>query len=415
MSYTYSGDAKFGASLSVNVPKPLDSRLVVNTTADLYNIPVDQAYRGMTVSNLEDGNLYVLIDKNNITGAEGWKSSKASIQIVSCSKEEYELLEANTNADYQPINPDQGSLIENVYYYIYEEEGQQSYLSSDWGQNIEDQLSQKASTASVEALLTQVNADISNLQDNYTTTEDINTLLDSTYVTNETLSNELTTQSNTINTTLTENYYTKQNVDDKFVTKEALGGDISDLDGEKFVFVTSAQYAVDQEALQAELDQTIKTNSDGSLGTVTVGQIKSPVVEGETSATIDVTSSGLSINGDPLATKSQIDGVQSQIPIIETISQEDYNLLVDGDMVDGDKFYYVFNTDDTLSYVVNKDLTTSYHTINQYQQWVGSNTYTKNQIDETISSLNSLIEQLRVQISDLEARITTLEGTPSEE
>jgi hypothetical protein len=59
--------------------KPLDTRTVVDATKDLYEVPVDQAYRGMTISNLEDGNIYMLIDENKITKSEGWKSSQSAL------------------------------------------------------------------------------------------------------------------------------------------------------------------------------------------------------------------------------------------------------------------------------------------------------------------------------------------------
>jgi hypothetical protein len=51
------------------------------------------------------------------------------------------------------------------------------------------------------------------------------------------------------------NHYTKEESDAKYVTKESLGGDLSDLgDGENLVFVPSTQYAADKEDLRKELD-----------------------------------------------------------------------------------------------------------------------------------------------------------------
>ena len=50
----YTGDSLLGVSFSVKTPKPLDCRTVVDTTQELYTIPAERAYEGMSVSNLED-------------------------------------------------------------------------------------------------------------------------------------------------------------------------------------------------------------------------------------------------------------------------------------------------------------------------------------------------------------------------
>ena len=107
--------------LSVIMDKPLDTRTVVDTTKDLYEVPVDQAYRGMTVSNLEDGNIYMLIDKNKIATSDGWKSSESALQIITCTQAEYDEWAKNTNDKYEPIDPDKPYVIQSVYYYIYED------------------------------------------------------------------------------------------------------------------------------------------------------------------------------------------------------------------------------------------------------------------------------------------------------
>ena len=62
----YTGDSLLGVSFSVKTPKPLDCRTVVDTTQELYTIPAEIAYEGMSVSNLEDGYIYMLVDKTNI-------------------------------------------------------------------------------------------------------------------------------------------------------------------------------------------------------------------------------------------------------------------------------------------------------------------------------------------------------------
>ena len=120
MAYSYQGDAILGISLTVDTPQPLDTRTVVSATKDSYDVPKSQAYRGMTISNLEDGNIYMLIDENKINKSEGWKSSQSALQIISCTQEEYDKWVANTDANYNPINPDEQYISQGVYYYIQE-------------------------------------------------------------------------------------------------------------------------------------------------------------------------------------------------------------------------------------------------------------------------------------------------------
>jgi len=79
MAYKYTGDAILGVGLTVQTPKPLDNRTVVNTQDDLYKIPAKYAYNGMSVANAANGNIYVLIDRNNISEKAGWKASYESI------------------------------------------------------------------------------------------------------------------------------------------------------------------------------------------------------------------------------------------------------------------------------------------------------------------------------------------------
>jgi hypothetical protein len=70
-----------------------------------------------------------------------------------------------------------------------------------------------------------------------------------------------------------DNYYTKSGVDDKFVTKASLGGNIADLGIEegKYVFVPTTQYEKDQADIKEELSKTIKLDGEGYLESVVVG------------------------------------------------------------------------------------------------------------------------------------------------
>lgn len=375
MAYTYQGDAILGVSLSIETPKPLDTRTVVNNTKDLYDVPTNQAYRGMTVSNLEDGNIYMLIDENKITTSDGWKSSESALQIVSCTLAEYNKLAENTKNDFKPIDSTKPCLLQSVYYYIYEEEGQQAYLDSKWGASIEDQLSKKASSDDLTNVSTRLTNLTNNLNDNYTTT---NTLIE-TYATLELVNSMVNLEdAESVLSKALAPYYTSSQVDDKFVTKASLGGDLSDLgDGNNLVFVPSAQYAVDKQAIEDELAQTLKVNSDGSLNSITVGQIKS---QGDNPLVVDVKSDGLYIGKDPIAT-------QSDIPVIITLSKAEYDDLEEKDK---DAYYYIFDEENNkLAYVTVQELETSYSTTAQTMQQVAEQYYSQYQIDNIIKELQT--------------------------
>ena len=393
MAYTYQGDAILGISLTVDTPQPLDTRTVVNNTKDLYEVPASQAYRGMTVSNLEDGNIYMLVDKNKITTSDGWKSSESALQIVTCSQADYDEWAKNTNDKYEPIDPDKPYIIQSVYYYIYEDqETGQYYLSSEWGRSIEDLLGKKASSDSVNSLLAKVNADIENLDANYTKTE----VLIETYATKALVESmlDLENPESFISKTL-DNYYTKSSVDDKFVTKASLGGNIADLGIEegKYVFVPTTQYEKDQADIKEELSKTIKLDGEGYLESVVVGQIKSPVAEGKSQLVVDIKSEGLFIGDDPIAT-------ESDIPVMITLTSDDYNNRVEKGEIDPEAYYYVFDDkDNKLVYVTLKDLEATYSTTAQTQFWVAQNYYTMSAINEIIDNLSiSKDENLEVNL-----------------
>jgi len=68
----------------------LDNRTVVNNIYELYSIPSTYAYVGMTVANVDNGNIYMLVDKSKINQKAGWKASYESIQIIACTYNEYQ-------------------------------------------------------------------------------------------------------------------------------------------------------------------------------------------------------------------------------------------------------------------------------------------------------------------------------------
>lgn len=374
MGYKYSGDAILGVSLSVNTPKPLDSRSVVNNLTDLYNIPENTAYQGMTVANLSNGNIYMLVDKSKIKEKAGWKASYESIQIISCTEAEYKEWEANTTENYSPIDETKSFLHQDTYYYIYEdsltpETEAQQYLSRAWGESIEESLGKKASSDSVIKVIQDIDTINTNIQDNYLTKDSII----ETFASKELLNTQL-------EETLS-NYYTKEKTDEVFVTKESLRGGIEG-DEDNFVFVTQTQYSEDQEKIQSELDKTIKTDGQGqldslSLNSIIVGEIKSP----EEELVVAVTNEGLKIGEDLLAK-------QSEIPILETISESDYKSKQEAGELDENVYYYIYDmSDEKLAYVTQSALERDYDSITKYRQWVAENYTNSKDLAAIISTL----------------------------
>ena len=376
MAFKYTGDATLGVGLTVETPKPLDNRTVVDNLEELYSIPEKYAYQGMTVSNIDNGNIYMLIDKSKIKYKEGWKASYESIQIIACTEAEYKEWSANTTEDFKPIDENKTYLHAETYYYIYEDslDDNQFYLSAEWGKKIEEQLKQKALNTTVVQIRNDLDQTIQNLS-KYATLEE----LTANYAPKTDL--DLEDPESLLSKALS-NHYTKQETDDIFVTKESLRGE--GMEGDDFVFVTKKQYDEDQQAIQSELDKTLKVDGDGSLESITVGQIKSPVIEGEDQLVVDVKSDGLFVGEDQFA-------MMSDVPNLVTLTEEEYLKLVEDGTLEPDTYYYVYDvTNDAKVYITKEYLDQNYHTTHQYQSWVATNYYSKSQIDEIVAGLQKL-------------------------
>lgn len=376
MAFKYTGDATLGVGLTVETPKPLDNRTVVDNLEELYSIPERYAYQGMTVSNIDNGNIYMLIDKSKIKYKEGWKASYESIQIIACTEAEYKEWSANTTEDFKPIDENKTYLHAETYYYIYEDslDDNQFYLSAEWGKKIEEQLKQKALNTTVVQIRNDLDQTIQNLS-KYATLEE----LTANYAPKADL--DLEDPESLLSKALS-NHYTKQETDDIFVTKESLRGE--GMEGDDFVFVTKKQYDEDQQAIQSELDKTLKVDRDGSLESITVGQIKSPVIEGEDQLVVDVKSDGLFVGENQFA-------MMSDVPNLVTLTEEEYLKLVEDGTLEPDTYYYVYDvTNDAKVYITKEYLDQNYHTTHQYQSWVATNYYSKSQIDEIVAGLQKL-------------------------
>lgn len=376
MAFKYTGDATLGVGLTVETPKPLDNRTVVDNLEELYSIPEKYAYQGMTVSNIDNGNIYMLIDKSKIKYKEGWKASYESIQIIACTEAEYKEWSANTTEDFKPIDENKTYLHAETYYYIYEDslDDNQFYLSAEWGKKIEEQLKQKALNTTVVQIRNDLDQTIQNLS-KYATLEELTT----NYAPKTDL--DLEDPESLLSKALS-NHYTRQETDDIFVTKESLRGE--GMEGDDFVFVTKKQYDEDQQAIQSELDKTLKVDGNGSLESITVGQIKSPVIEGEDQLVVDVKSDGLFVGKDQFA-------MMSDVPNLVTLTEEEYLKLVEAGTLEPDTYYYVYDvTNDAKVYITKEYLDQNYHTTHQYQSWVATNYYSRSQINEIVAGLQKL-------------------------
>lgn len=373
--YKYTGDSILNASFTVQVPKPLDNRTVVNNITELYSIPSTYAYPGMTVANIDNGNIYMLVDKSKINQKAGWKASYESIQIITCSYQEYKELEQNTNELFQPIDSSKEYLHQDTYYYIYEESlplediNQEYVKRSDW----QELLNQVATKASNNAVIT-INQTLAQIVKDYATQQFV---IDS-YAPLSMF------DLNNAESFIATNFFTKEEVLAKFVKFSDLSGG-EDIGENDFIFVTVSKYQADQKDLEQykqgianELTNCLKVGDDGELDSITVGQIKSKKINNK-QLVIDITPQGVSIAGDPIAKLSDV-------PNHITLTKKEYDTLVENDQVNSDAYYLIVGDDDT--YVLQSELQSSYYTKTGVESYVAGRTYSKQEVDDIIKSLS---------------------------
>ena len=358
------GNIKITDSFEVTTGVPLDIRTVVKSTEELYKLSPDTAYVGMAVANAGDGNIYMLMDISRISEKGGWKASYESLQIVTCTQEEYEKMAENTNEDYSPKVEGQPFLYRDTYYYIYEnEESSQYYVTK---KQIEEWLGPKASKTEVNNLKTkfqehqeeysllntQVVNIINDISNNYSTSNQIAQV----YATIEDL-----TQTN--NKFL--DYYTSEKVNELFVTKESLRGGIEENEDD-FVFVTQTQYNEDKELSANEIST------------------KKLILQGQSLTTND---DNILLNNEELSLKKDV-------PKIVMISGLEYKNLKENLQLDSDTYYYTYD-DEITGYITYSNALDTF--------------YTKAQVNEQVSK--KLTEFIDKYIVPLQERITILENT----
>lgn len=326
----YTGDSLLGVSFEMQTPKPLDNRLVIDTKKELYEINPNTAYEGMLVTCIADGFTYMLKDKSKINSSDGWKS--VAIQIVSLTKAEFDQRKENTNSDYIPIDDKLPYLDKNVYYYIYEDsisEVGDFYVTQDQFNQLSELLRLKADTSALSTFKQETNNNFSSLSTQYVPLS----FLDGTG--EHTLSSILAS------------YYTKQEADGKFLTRDDFGEDTTDLS-----FVKTDQYSSDIDTINQELANKINTGSDAELSS-----LKTNTITLNNNKQIAVQSDGLYFDNKRLAETEEV-------PDWTCISHQQYlQMLNDGKLKEG-KYYLTYGDDiDDSGYITMTNLEQKYMSV----------------------------------------------------
>ena len=325
----YTGDSLLGVSFEMQTPKPLDNRLVIDTKKELYEINPNTAYEGMLVTCIADGFTYMLKDKSKINSSDGWKS--VAIQIVSLTKAEFDQRKENTNSDYTPKDDKIPYLDKDVYYYIYEDsmsEVGDFYVTQDQFDQLNKLIGSKADTQALKAFKQETESNFNSLSTKYVP-----------------LSFLAGTGKGTLSAILAS-YYTKQEADGKFLTKEDFGGEGTDLS-----FVKTNDYESDMGTINQTLSNKINTGSDAELRSLTTNTITL------NNKQITVQSDGLHFDNKRLAETEEV-------PDWTCISHQQYlQMLNDGKLKEG-KYYLTYGDDiDDSGYITMTNLEQKYMSV----------------------------------------------------
>lgn len=350
----YTGDSLLGVSFEMQTPKPLDNRLVIDTKKELYEINPNTAYEGMLVTCIADGFTYMLKDKSLINSSDGWKS--VAIQIVSLTKAEFDQRKENTNSDYTPIDDKIPYLDRDVYYYIYEDsmsEVGDFYVTQDQFNQLNELIGLKADTSALNTFKQDIKDKFSSLSSQYVPLS----FLDGT-------------GEGTLSATLAS-YYTKQEADGKFLTKENFGGD-TDLS-----FVKTNQYNTDIETINQELANKIDSGSNAELNSLKTNTIEL------NNKQIRVQSEGLYFGSKRLA---EIEEVPDWICIPH---QQYLQMLNDGQLEEG-KYYLTYGDDiDDSGYITMTNLEQKYMSVRNAADLIDQSV--RNKIDSLVQVNNGVL------------------------
>lgn len=325
----YTGDSLLGVSFSVQTPKPLDCRTVVSTTQELYTIPVEIAYEGMSVSNLEDGYIYMLVDKTNITNSDGWVASYKALQLVSCTEAEYTEWKKNTTGQGTAIDSEKPYLHNDTYYYIYEDSIENKdtyYVNQEQYQRVWNLASSKADNTSFLALQKKVESNNTNITTNYLTKEDAtNTYINKSFL------------EGTAETTLkevTDKYQTAETSDSKYLKPSNFG--VDDVNTQ-FSFLNTTAFEEYKSTVTEQLDTKITKNSRATLESLMVNTIQNT-----SGNTMSIKTDGIFYGTEKLAKVSEV-------PKWMCLSQEEYKQLETDGALQDDTYYLTYgkNADDS--------------------------------------------------------------------
>ena len=325
----YTGDSLLGVSFEMQTPKPLDNRLVIDTKKELYEINPNTAYEGMLVTCIADGFTYMLKDKSLINSSDGWKS--VAIQIVSLTKAEFDQRKENTNSDYTPIDDKIPYLDKDVYYYIYEDsmsEVGDFYVTQDQFEQLNKLIGSKADTTALNAFKQKTEDNFSSLSTKYVPLS----FLDGT-------------GEGTLSAILAS-YYTKEEANSTFLTREDFGGEGTDLS-----FVKTDEYNTYKETITQALAKKIDSESDAELSSLKTNTITL------NNKQIEVQSDGLHFGNKRLA---EIE----EVPDWTCISHQQYlQMLNDGKLKEG-KYYLTYGDDiDDSGYITMTNLEQKYMSV----------------------------------------------------
>lgn len=344
----YTGDSLLGVSFEIQTPKPLDNRLVIDTKKELYEINPNTAYEGMLVTCIADGFTYMLKNKSLIKSQDGWKS--VAIQVVSLTKAEFDQRKENTNSDYTPINDKMPYLDKDVYYYIYEDSMSETgdfYVTQEQFNQLNRLIGLKADTSALNTFKQKTEDKFNSLNNQYVPLS----FLDGT-------------GEGSLSATLAS-YYTKQEADDKFLTKENFGGD-TDLS-----FVKTSQYDSDKKIINQELTKKINSKSDAELNSLKTTTIE---LNGKQ---VTVQPEGLYLGSNRLA---EIEEVPDWI----CISHQEYLQMSNDGKLEEDKYYLTYGDDiDDSGYITMTNLEQKYMSVRNAADIIDKQVTTK---------INSLIQ-----------------------
>ena len=381
MALKYTGDAIIKVGLSVKTPKPIDDRLVVQTRADLFAINPAYAYEGMAVAVIESGSINTLVDQSRIAYPDGWSSSFENVKFVTCTQEEFDQWYANTE-NFQPIDPRLPYIVEDVYYYIYEEsmDGDtqlQEYVTAAQLIAIEGRVSKTAEEAA--AARKKLSDEIA--QDIITSQNELKTYVEQHFVNNNFLEG---IDSDGL-TGLLSKYYTIESADTTFVKKDELV--ITADNGSKtYTYLPTSQYVADQTALNTykqqiagELAKTLKANTEGILTVLTVETIKLGAFN------ITAKEDGVYIGKEKIA-------YNSNLPKLITLTNEEYKRLEEDNNLDPDVYYMTYNREEDSLVTAN----------------ILKNYYSKAQVDDIFAKMQQTINNLSAQLASAQSSISML-------